>query len=133
MGKFYEYVKQDGKGRKAYLRALDLDARCLEALAGLARIDHAAGHLKEALEWIESCYDQLDTGRFYLVKDQAEFKKACRDARHQYARESGVKPKEAPVAIRYHLETSDHPKNRPCPCGSGKKYKLCCMNRQEKD
>jgi hypothetical protein len=132
VGKFYEYVKQDGRARKAYLRALDLDTHCLEALAGLARIDHAAGRLKEALEWIESCYDQLETGRFYLVQDQAEFKKACRDARHQYARECGVKPKEAPVTIRYRLETSDHPKNRPCPCGSGKKYKLCCMNRPER-
>ena len=23
-------------------------------------------------------------------------------------------------------------KNRPCPCGSGKKYKLCCMTKEEK-
>jgi len=23
-------------------------------------------------------------------------------------------------------------KNRPCPCGSGKKYKLCCMTNEEK-
>ncbi len=132
VGKFYEYVKQDGKARRAYLRALDLDTHCLEALAGLARIDRAAGRLKEALEWIETCYDQLETGRFYLVKDRAEFKKACRDARRQYSQELGVKPKEAPVTIRYHLESSDHPKNRPCPCGSGKKYKLCCMSRPER-
>ena len=23
-------------------------------------------------------------------------------------------------------------RNDPCPCGSGKKYKKCCMNRREK-
>jgi hypothetical protein len=132
LGKFYEYVKHDGSSRKAYLRALDLDGRCLEAMAGLARTDHAAGRLKEALEWIESCFDQLDSGRFYMVKDQAEFKKATRDARRQYARELGLKPKETPVAIHYRLESSDHPKNKPCPCGSGKKYKLCCMTQAER-
>jgi tetratricopeptide (TPR) repeat protein len=130
LGKFYEYVKEDGHARKAYLRALDLDTRCLEAMAGLARTDHTAGRLKEALEWIESCYEQLETGRYYLVEDQPAFKKATRDARREYARELGVKPKEAPVEIRFHMETSDHPKNKPCPCGSGKKYKLCCMPAQ---
>ncbi|HAA05045.1 MAG TPA: hypothetical protein DCE18_16990, partial [Syntrophobacteraceae bacterium] len=122
VAKFYEYVKQDGKARKAYLRALDLDTHCLEALAGLGRIDHAGGRHKEALEWMESCYDQLETGRFYLVQDRPEFKKACRDARRQYSRDAGVKPKEAPVTIQYHLDSPEHPKNKPCPCGSGKKY-----------
>ena len=131
LGKFYEYVKADDRARKAYLRALDLDTHCLEAMAGLARTDHTAGRLKEALEWLESCYEQLETGNYYLVEDKAAFKKAARDARREYARELGVKPKEAAVEIRFHLETSDHPKNKPCPCGSGKKYKMCCMPREK--
>jgi hypothetical protein len=21
-------------------------------------------------------------------------------------------------------------RNRPCPCGSGKKYKMCCLNKE---
>jgi tetratricopeptide (TPR) repeat protein len=131
LGKFYEYVKEDARARKAYLRALDLDTRCLEAMAGLARTDHTSGRLKEALEWVESCYEQLETGSYYLVEDRAAFKKATRDARREFARELGVKPKEAQVDIRFHLETSEHPKNRPCPCGSGKKYKMCCMPREK--
>jgi uncharacterized protein YecA (UPF0149 family) len=24
-----------------------------------------------------------------------------------------------------------NPRNKPCPCGSGKKYKYCCMNKQQ--
>ncbi len=128
LGKFYEYVKQDGPARNAYLRALDLDSGCLEAMAGLARTDFAAGRLKQAVEWIESCYDQLETGHYYMVEDQAAFKRAARDARRQYTRELGVKPKDPEVEIRFRMETSEHPKNKPCPCGSGKKYKLCCMS-----
>jgi uncharacterized protein YecA (UPF0149 family) len=24
-------------------------------------------------------------------------------------------------------------RNAPCPCGSGKKYKKCCLNKEEND
>jgi len=126
-GKFYEYVKQYPAARKAYLQALDLDARALEAMAGLARLDHAEGRQGEALNWIESCYEQLDRGNLYLAEDAAAFKKAVREKRREFAREAGAKPEEKPVEIRFKVETSDYPKNKPCPCGSGKKYKLCCM------
>jgi tetratricopeptide (TPR) repeat protein len=127
LGKFYEYVKQDREARKAYLRALDLDTHSVESMAGLARLEHAAGQLKAANEWIESCYANLEKGHYYLADDQAAFKKAVREAHREYARELGAKPKEAPVEIRFHLDVAEHPKNKPCPCGSGKKYKLCCM------
>lgn len=30
-------------------------------------------------------------------------------------------------------ETFDIGRNDPCPCGSGKKYKYCCLNKQKKD
>jgi hypothetical protein len=29
------------------------------------------------------------------------------------------------------VEMSKHPRNAPCPCGSGKKYKKCCRARDE--
>jgi uncharacterized protein YecA (UPF0149 family) len=126
-GKFYEYVKHYPAARKAYLQAVDLDARALEAMAGLARLDHAEGRMGDALNWIESCYEQLDRGNLYLAEDAATFKKAVREKRREFAREAGAKPEEKPVEIRFRAETSDYPKNKPCPCGSGKKYKLCCM------
>lgn len=126
-GKFYEYVKHYPAARKAYLQAVDLDARALEAMAGLARLDHAEGRMDEALNWIESCYEQLDKGNLYLAEDAAAFKKTVREKRREFAREAGAKPEEKPVEIRFKAETSDYPKNKPCPCGSGKKYKLCCM------
>jgi hypothetical protein len=127
LGKFYEYVKQVKQSRRAYLRVLDLDTHSVEAMAGLARLDHVDGHPEKAYEWLESCYANLEKGHYYLTEDPAAFKKAVREARREYAQELGTKPKDAPVDIRFRIEVSDHPKNKPCPCGSGKKYKLCCM------
>lgn len=126
-GKFYEYVKDYSAAGKAYLQAVDLDARALEAMAGLARLDHAEGRKEQALHWIENCYEQLGRGNLYLAEDASAFKKAVREKRQEFAREAGAKPEEKPVAIRFKAEASDYPKNKPCPCGSGKKYKLCCM------
>ena len=127
LGKFYEYVKEFREARKFYLQAIDLDSRAMEAMAGLARLAHAEGNIKEASDWIEDCYAILDKGHLFLAEDAASFKKAVREKRREFARELGVKPKEKPVEIRFSMDELQYPKNKPCPCGSGKKYKLCCM------
>jgi tetratricopeptide (TPR) repeat protein len=127
LGKFYEYVKVFAKARTAFLKALDLDARALEGMAGLARLDHAEGKLEEAYDWIDRCYKDLPDGRIYLAQDSRQFKKAVREKRREFARSLGIHPDEAPVKVRFQIDSPDFPKNRPCPCGSGKKYKLCCM------
>jgi len=31
--------------------------------------------------------------------------------------------------VQYVKESKDVGRNDPCPCGSGKKYKKCCMNK----
>jgi len=83
--------------------------------------------LHEALKWIESCYENLEKGSLYLTEDATVFKKTVRQKRREFARDLGTKPGDKPIEIRFKFETSDYPKNKPCPCGSGKKYKLCCM------
>ncbi len=131
LGKFYEYVKQHRKARDSYLKAIDLDAAALEAMAGLARLCHAEGRHAEAFEWIESCYDNLSGGNLYLAPDPRDFKKVVREKRREFARTAGIRLKDEPVEIRFKAEDAvEHPRNQPCPCGSGKKYKLCCMKKE---
>jgi hypothetical protein len=127
LGKFYEYVKELPEARRYYLQAVDLDSLALEAMAGLARLAHVEGNLKQAGQWIEDCYENLEKGHILLAEDNAAFKKAVREKRREYARELGVKPKDKPVKILYSMDVPEYPKNKPCPCGSGKKYKMCCM------
>jgi tetratricopeptide (TPR) repeat protein len=132
LGKFLEYTKRYGEARIAYLQALDSDARSVEALAGLARIDQARGALDDALGWLESCHELLDRGSYYLTEDKPAFKKMVRRVRRELARALGQKPREQVVPVPFRLEVSEHPRNKPCPCGSGKKYKLCCLKGASK-
>jgi len=129
LAKFYEYVKVPGEAKKSYLMALDLDKAALEAMAGLARLAEIETHYREAYEWCQRCLENLTTGHVYLVESFDDFKKALRDKRHEYARRAGIKPEPEPVPIRFRIEAAGYAKNRPCPCGSGKKYKLCCMGK----
>lgn len=129
LAKFYEYVKVPGEAKKSYLLALDLDQTALEAMAGLARLAEIETHYREAYQWCQRCLENLTTGHVYLVESFDEFKKALRDKRHEYARRAGIKPESEAVPIRFRVEAAAYPKNRPCPCGSGKKYKLCCMGK----
>lgn len=131
LGKFYEYVKVFPKARRAFLKALDLDAQALEAMAGLARLDHAEGKLEEAYDWIDRCYRELATGHVHVAREPREFKKAVREKRRELARALGRHPEDEPVNLRFRMEAAEFPKNRPCPCGSGKKYKLCCMGKDQ--
>lgn len=131
-GKFYEYVKQYAKARQAYLLALDMDSVALEAMAGLARLYHAEGRLQDAFDWIDQCYRHLTKGRIFLAEDAGAFKSTVREKRREYSREAGIRPNEESVEIRFSVETSAFPKNRPCPCGSGRKYKVCCMKHDSR-
>lgn len=131
LAKFYEYVKEMNKAKEEYLAVLNLDGISLEAMAGLARLAESAGNHREAFEWVDGCYRNLNSGRTYQVDDMAEFKKTVREKRLELARLAGVKADDQPVEIRFKMKQTAYPKNRPCPCGSGKKYKLCCMNKDQ--
>jgi len=48
-------------------------------------------------------------------------------AAEQAGRETSSEESE-PVTIRNRSEKSS--RNDPCPCGSGKKFKNCCMRKQ---
>jgi tetratricopeptide (TPR) repeat protein len=131
LAKFYEYIKLYSRAKESYLKAIDLDSSALESMAGLGRIYHSEGMLEKAYEWIDSCYMGLGKGRLYLAETEKEFRKVVRQKRREFARELGIRPADEPVAIRFQIGADDaeYPKNRPCPCGSGKKYKLCCMKK----
>jgi SEC-C motif-containing protein len=63
----------------------------------------------------------VDQGREFALQEKAEFKR--RDGAWIYTRPV----REGPAPIK-----ATHPKpgrNDPCPCGSGKKYKHCCLGR----
>jgi hypothetical protein len=35
------------------------------------------------------------------------------------------------LSVRHNMALGGSVRNKPCPCGSGKKFKKCCLNRPE--
>ncbi len=73
-----------------------------------------------------------EAGLNYLCADYRRFFAYCRDYTAQMAalRLAGQPPEQMMQVLR-DTEVKAHPtagRNDPCPCGSGRKYKKCCLN-----
>lgn len=62
-------------------------------------------------------------------------KEAAADVDHPaYAKiQQALSPEEEPVRFRVSPPREQVPRSAPCPCGSGKKYKHCCMWKDRYD
>ena len=74
-----------------------------------------------ASSWVETSarHDAFDVTKTLLAEKQADLEAADR---------AGASEPEEPVTIRNRSEKAG--RNDPCPCGSGKKFKNCCMRKQ---
>ena len=67
----------------------------------------------------------MDTrdGRIYVVNDEKDF---ARIRQNDFMKPMVVPPTQAQLARK----PPKVGRNEPCPCGSGKKFKKCCLNPQ---
>jgi uncharacterized protein YecA (UPF0149 family) len=63
--------------------------------------------------------------------DLDDFKEAVLSRYIDISTQLGRNVKILPQGSATHLETRRIGRNAPCPCGSGKKYKKCCLRKQE--
>jgi preprotein translocase subunit SecA len=77
-----------------------------------------------ASSWVETSarHDSYDPAKALMEEKMADLQAA-----EQAGRETSNEESE-PVTIRNRTEKSS--RNDPCPCGSGKKFKNCCMRKQ---
>jgi uncharacterized protein YchJ len=75
-----------------------------------------------------------------LTALQAEIQAARAELQARRSRFESEKPEilhnsaQSPALTKpqtFHRETPKVGRNEPCPCGSGRKYKICCLNRPE--
>ena len=127
------------------LRALgQQDPVAAYAKEGFDMFDAMVNEIRE--ETVQYCYSvtiQTDTQRRTVIQIGGESKaeevdegimNAMAASQGQPAPEAGPEPEAEVPEREYHQETvrRDRPKigrNDPCPCGSGKKYKNCCMQK----
>jgi tetratricopeptide (TPR) repeat protein len=131
------FLNEGALAEAAYRRALELDPGAAEAHASLGQLAEARGDLANALSAYGQCLALARKARFYHVKDRREFVRGVEAAR------DGVEAVRAtrlpdPVPAQARLESlvaqdRGGPKvgrNAPCPCGSGRKYKKCCLPKE---
>lgn len=106
-----------------YRRALEADPSCLDALAGLFDLCRRQGREEEAWQWLQQAHDLLHRGNV-VRGDRNDLQALIRQVYSREASKRGLAP-EQPLRSRKHRIK----RNDPCPCGSGKKYKKCCIEK----
>jgi tetratricopeptide (TPR) repeat protein len=122
----------------ALRRALSVDPTAADAYATLGQFAEERGDLATAEEMYRHVAALGRRARFYRVKDRREFLEFVEEALIRVQGARAARPPE-PVSARERLEALIAPdggagkigRNDPCPCGSGKKYKKCCLTKAE--
>ena len=122
----------------ALRRALDRDPAAADAYATLGQFAEERGDLAAAEELYRQVVALGRKARFYRVKNRGEFLGWAEEA---LVRVQGVRAAHMPepVSAQARLEAltaqdrgaAKVGRNDPCPCGSGKKYKKCCLSKAE--
>jgi len=136
-GNVLRFLRDFDRATAAYRRALELEPRAVEAYATLGQIAEERGDFAEAHALYAKCEALGRDARFYQVRDRGEFRRAIQEALDNAAASLAVHPPE-PVPAQARLEALSRGdrgetkvgRNDPCPCGSGKKYKKCCLLKE---
>jgi len=110
-----------------HLRNMD-DLRESVHLRAYGQIDPLVAYQKEAhnyfLELLEAIAEDV-TRLMFAAEVAPEVREAVRDTEEG---KGGLQPEDTgpkkPIRVKQRVGRND-----PCPCGSGKKYKKCCMNK----
>lgn len=116
-----------------YETAIEYDPMAVEAYASLAQIADIRGDLNKAYHYYERASEIINTGNYYKVSmDLDDFKEAVLDHFMGISKRLG---KEIPPLPKKGTKTvvkgQKVGRNAPCPCGSGKKYKKCCLSEEQ--
>ena len=118
-----------------YERAIKNDPLAVEGHVSLGEYALDKGDLETAFSHYSKAAEIMDRGHYYRVSaDLDQFKEGLLDKLMMVAERLGRRlphpgaPRlvtEAPVPARQEVG-----RNHPCPCGSGKKYKKCCLLKE---
>jgi len=120
-----------------YERAIKNDPLSVEGYVSLAEYAFDKNDLETAFSRYNKAVEPMDKGHYYRVRtDLDQFREAVLDKLMVVEERLGrslpdsvtLRPgREAPVVVLIRQEIG---RNHPCPCGSGKKYKKCCLLKE---
>ena len=115
-----------------YREALRLDPLAVEAYYSLGEYEADKGNASRAYDYFKKASERIHTGHYYRTKEIDQLKEAIILNLEHYeemigGREETIsKPPSQDLIKREKVGRND-----PCPCGSGKKYKRCCLPKEE--
>ncbi len=117
-----------------YERALEKDPLAVEGIGCLGDYAFFKGDFEAAFARYGKAVEIMDKGNYYRLRaDVDQFKEAILDRLAETAERLGrTVPLPDPLGVRPGQAGGRQKvgRNDPCPCGSGKKYKKCCLLKE---
>jgi len=136
-GNLLLFWKREREARAEFEQAVALDPLAIEALCSLAEMEIKSGRLNEGTVLYQRCLESFDEGHFYRMSDEKreEFREHLEVSLWELKKKLGLRssPTQDLSAISQEpvIRKDKVGRNDPCPCGSGKKYKRCCLGKEE--
>jgi tetratricopeptide (TPR) repeat protein len=136
-GNLLLFWKKEGEAKAEFEKAVALDPLAIEALYSLAEMEIESGRFKEGYALYQRCLQSFDEGHFYRMSDEKreEFHEHLEVNLWELQKKLGLRPSPAQdlsgIAQEPIIRKDKVGRNDPCPCGSGKKYKRCCLGQEE--
>jgi len=117
---------------RQYKEALKLDPLAVEAYVALGQFEADKGNTSGAYEYFRRAAGCLHTGHYYRTKEIDQAKEAILANLEELRSILGLgEERFADFPSTGILKKEKIGRNAPCPCGSGKKYKKCCLPKEE--
>jgi len=128
LGNIYFHTHQYTKAAESFLKAVDLDPLYIEPYYSLAQISNNTDQSKDAFKYLEQGRPYLATAKFLkgFTSQIPDFIQAYCDLHQSLLK--ALNSDDRPIHPSDFTVKANVGRNDPCPCGSGKKYKKCCLN-----
>jgi tetratricopeptide (TPR) repeat protein len=141
-GNLLQLYRRDEEALAQFREALRLEPLAAEGHLGIAEILEEQGDLAGAIAAMEHCVALGRRARLFHIKDPRDFPDATREKLTELRALTAFRPgrrraepggEEAGTgwARREASIRERTGRNDPCPCGSGRKYKKCCLGKRQ--
>ena len=121
---------RSARSLRFFREAMEIEPASMEAGLGIARIAADRGDARKALDLLSGLQENEADWRFFRVDEVSPrtLKGEFANLRRRLRSELG----EPPLMEDYRGRRSRRKtgRNEPCPCGSGEKYKKCCLRAE---
>lgn len=116
-----------------YREAFRLEPKAVEALTQLGEIEEMRGNIHSARDFYAKALQGMPDAIYFKIPNVEEFKNIVVEKHYSLEKrtrgETGVNLIEDVILVEPQKKKVG--RNDPCPCGSSKKYKKCCLAKDE--